>query len=99
MNLIILKIYCKQQFTIHNDYKREDIMANKQKATKNFKLSIKGILYVDENKNLIVSIEDRGEFDLVTMLSEFLGRECSISVTYDEDYTTPEVDEETGEII
>ena len=70
-----------------------------QKATKNFKLSIKGILDIDENKNLIVSIEDRGEFDLSTMLDEFLGRECSISVTYDEDYTAPEPDAETGEII
>ena len=70
-----------------------------QKATKNFKLSIKGVLDVDENRNLIVSIEDRGEFDLSTMLEGFLGRECSISVTYDEDYTTPTVDEETGEII
>lgn len=70
-----------------------------QKATKNFKLSIKGVLDLDENKNLIVSIEDRGEFDLSTMLDEFLGRECSISVTYDEDYTTPDVDTETGEII
>jgi hypothetical protein len=72
-----------------------------QKATKKINLSIKGILDVDDNGNLIVSIEDRGEFDLSTMMNEFYGRECSISVTYDEDYEEPEikVDPETGEII
>lgn len=72
-----------------------------QKATKNFKLSIKGVLDLDENGRVIVNIEDRGEFDLITMMKEFYGRECSISVTYDEDYIEPEVkvDPETGEII
>ena len=70
-----------------------------QKATKNFTLSIKGILDIDDNERLIVSIEDRGEFDLITMMDGFLGRECSISVKYDEDYETPEVDPETGEVI
>ena len=71
-----------------------------QKATKNFKLSIKGILDIDDKGRLIVCIEDRGEFDLAIMMKEFLGRECSISVTYDEDYEEPEVDidPETGEI-
>ena len=70
-----------------------------QKATKNFTLSIKGILDVDENGRLVVSIEDRGEFDLITMMDGFLGRECSISVKYGEDYEEPEVDPETGEVI
>ena len=72
-----------------------------QKAIKNFTLSIKGILDVDENGRLVVSIEDRGDFDLITMMDGFLGRECSISVKYDEDYEEPEVevDPETGEVI
>ena len=70
-----------------------------QKATKNFTLSIKGILDVDNEGRLIVSIEDRGEFDLITMMNEFLGRECSISVKYDEDYEEPDVDTETGEVL
>ena len=72
-----------------------------QKATKNFKLSIKGILDIDDKGRLIACIEDRGEFDLAIMMKEFLGRECSISVTYDEDYEEPEdkIDPETGEII
>ena len=74
-------------------------MANKQKATKNFTLSIKGVLDIDNNNKLIVSIEDRGEFDLITMMDGFLGRECSISVKYDEDYEEPEVNLETGEVI
>ena len=72
-----------------------------QKATKNFKLSIKGILDIDDKGRLIACIEDRGEFDLAIMMKEFLGRECSISVTYDEDYEAPEVDmdPETGEVL
>ena len=70
-----------------------------QKATKNFTLSVKGVLDIDENERLIVSIEDRGEFDLITMMDEFLGRECSISVKYDEDYEKPDIDPETGEVI
>ena len=71
-----------------------------QKATKNFTLSIKGILETDEKGRLIVCIEDRGEFDLAVMMREFLNKECSISVKYDEDYQEPEVDfdPETGEI-
>lgn len=70
-----------------------------QKATKKFKLDVKGILNIDENNRLIVTVEDRGEFDLATMMNGFYGRECSISVTYDEDYIGPEVDTETGEIL
>ena len=72
-----------------------------QKATKNFKLSIKGILDIDDKGRLIACIEDRGEFDLAIMMKEFLGRECSISVTYDEDYEAPEedIDPETGEVL
>ena len=72
-----------------------------QKATKNFTLNIKGILDIDDNERLIVNIEDRGEFDLITMMDGFLGRECSISVKYDEDYEKPEikVNPETGEVI
>ena len=72
-----------------------------QKATKNFTLSIKGILDIDENGRLMAYVEDRGEFDLAVMLREFLGRECSVSVKYDEDYEEPEVevDPETGEVV
>lgn len=70
-----------------------------QKATKNFTLSIKGILDLDDNGRPIVSIEDRGDFDLITMMDEFMGKECSISVKYDEDYEEPEVDTDTGEVI
>lgn len=72
-----------------------------QKAVKNFSLSIKGILDIDDKGRLIACIEDRGEFDLAIMLKEFLGKECSISVKYDEDYQEPEedIDPESGEIL
>lgn len=72
-----------------------------QKATKKINLNIKGVLDIDDDGKIIVEIEDRGEFDLVTMMNEFYGRECSISVSYDEDYMDPEVDvdPETGEVI
>lgn len=69
------------------------------KAIKNFTLSVKGVLDTNEDGRLIVSIEDRGEFDLLTMLDGFMGRECSISVKYDEDYEEPMVDSETGEVL
>ena len=72
-----------------------------QRATKKIKLDIKGIIDIDDNGKIIVTVEDRGEFDLATMINEFYGRECSISVSYDEDYVEPEidVDPETGEVI
>ena len=72
-----------------------------QKATKKINLNIKGILDIDDDGKIIVEIEDRGEFDLATMMNEFYGSECSISVSYDEDYMDPEVDvdPETGEVI
>lgn len=72
-----------------------------QKATKKINLNIKGIIDIDDNGKIIVTVEDRGEFDLATMMNEFYGRECSISVSYDEDYVESEidVDPETGEVI
>ena len=72
-----------------------------QRATKKINLTIKGIIDIDDNGKIIVTVEDRGEFDLATMMNEFYGRECSISVSYDEDYVEPEidVDPETGEVI
>ena len=71
-----------------------------QKATKKINLNIKGVLDIDDDGKIIVEIEDRDEFDLATMMNEFYGRECSISVSYDEDYMDPEVDvdPETGEV-
>ena len=72
-----------------------------QRGTKKINLNIKGIIDIDDNGKIIVTVEDRGEFDLATMMNEFYGRECSISVSYDEDYVEPEidVDPETGEVI
>ena len=72
-----------------------------QRATKKINLNIKGIIDIDDNGKIIVMVEDRGEFDLATMMNEFYGRECSISVSYDEDYVEPkiDVDPKTGEVI
>ena len=72
-----------------------------QKATKKINLNIKGVLDIDDDGKIIVEIEDRGEFDLATMMNEFYGRECSICGSQDEDYMDPEVDvdPETGEVI
>ena len=72
-----------------------------QRATKKINLNIKGIIDIDDNGKIIVTVEDRGEFDLATMMNEFYGRECSISVSYDEDYVEPkiDVDPKTGEVI
>ena len=46
-----------------------------QRATKKINLNIKGIIDIDDNGKIIVTVEDRGEFDLATMMNEFYGRE------------------------
>lgn len=71
-------------------------MANK--ITRKYAASAQGVLYIDEGK-LFIEIEDKGTYDLSEFLKDFDGKECKISCAYDEDYTEPEVDEETGEVI
>ena len=70
-----------------------------QKILRKYSLNVNGVISFDENGKAYVSVEDRGDFELDELLKDFNDKECKISVNYDEDYTEPEVDEETGEVI
>jgi type II secretory pathway component PulC len=70
-----------------------------QKVSKKYSLNIQGVVSVDEDGKAYVSVEDRGEFEIYELLRDFDGKECKISVNYDEDYIPIEVDPETGEVI
>ena len=66
---------------------------------KNYKVSGSGVLNIDGDK-IIVSVEDKGDFNLAYVLSELDGCAVKFSFSHDEDYeTTVEIDEETGEVI
>lgn len=65
---------------------------------RNFKVSAKGVLNIDEDGRITISVEDEGDYDLSKVLDTFNGREIKMQVTYDEDYGV-EVNEDTGEII
>jgi hypothetical protein len=70
-----------------------------QKVSKKYSLNIQGVVSVDEDGKAFVSVEDRGDFEIDELLKDFDGKECKISVNYDEDYVPIEVDPETGEVI
>ena len=70
-----------------------------QKISKKSALSIQGIVAVDDEDKIFVTIEDKGEYLLSDLMKSFDGNECKISVSYDEEYVGPEVDKETGEIL
>ena len=65
---------------------------------RNFKVSAKGVLNIDEDGRIAISVEEEGDYDLAKVLEDFNGREIKLQVTYDEDYGI-EVNEDTGEII
>lgn len=69
-----------------------------QKVQKKYSLKLQGVVNIDDGR-ITVSVEDRGDFDLAALMDAFDGNECSISVSYDEEYVSPEIDEETGEVI
>ena len=75
-------------------------MANK--IVKKYKVAAQGILNIDKDNRLYISIEDGAQdVDLARLLEDFDGRQVKISCDYDEEYSedTVEVDEETGEVI
>lgn len=68
---------------------------------KKYNVSIKGVMNIDKDGRIIMSIEDMGDIPLDRILDDFDGREIKLAVNYDEDYedTDIEVDTETGEVI
>lgn len=69
-----------------------------QKISKKYALNVQGIIDIDDEGRITVSVEDRGEYDLAGLMDAFSGKECKISITYDEDYGV-DADNETGEVI
>lgn len=70
------------------------------KMTKNYKVSGNGVLSIDGD-SIFISIEDKGDFNLASVLSDLNEKPVKFSFSYDEDYEEPEikVDPETGEVI
>lgn len=64
---------------------------------KNYKVSGSGTLCI-EGDAIIISVADKGDFNLAAVLTELNGCDVKFSFSHDEDYGV-EVDEETGEVI
>lgn len=69
-----------------------------QKISKKYALNIQGVVNIDEDNNIYVSVEDKGDYNLADLMDAFNGNECKISVSFDEEYGL-ETTEELGEII
>ena len=68
-----------------------------QKIQRKYALNVQGVVEIDDG-HITITIEDKGEYDLAELMKAFDGNECKIAVSYDEEFT-PDVDEETGEVI
>ena len=64
---------------------------------KNYKVSGSGVLNIDGDA-LIVSVDDKGDFNLAAVLADLDGCAVKFSFSYDEEFGV-EADEETGEVI
>ena len=71
------------------------------KIVKNYKGSAQGLLNIDTDGQIYISIEDGvQDVNLAKLLENFNDRPVKISCSYDEEYSNePEVNKETGEII
>ena len=70
------------------------------KMTRNYKVSGNGVLSIDGDA-IFISIEDKGDFNLASVLADLDEKPVKFSFSYDEDYEEPEVnvDRETGEVL
>ena len=69
------------------------------KMTRNYKVSGNGVLSIDGDA-IIISIEDKGDFNLASVLSDLDEKPVKFSFSYDEDYEEPEVKVNSdGEVI
>ena len=67
---------------------------------KNYKVSGSGVLNINGDK-IIISVEDKGDFNLANVLADLDGCSVKFSFSYDEDYEEENivVDPDTGEVI
>lgn len=70
------------------------------KMQKNYKVSGSGVLNINGDK-IIISVEDKGDFNLANVLADLDGCSVKFSFSYDEDYEEENivVDPDTGEVI
>lgn len=71
------------------------------KMTKNYKVSGSGVLCIDGNE-IFLLIEDKGTFNLASVLADLNNKPIKFSFSYDEDYKEDEeldVDLDTGEVL
>lgn len=61
-----------------------------QKLSKKYTLNINGLVAVCDDGNIVVSIEDNGDFNLAHLMDDFNDKVCKISVSYDEELGTEE---------
>ena len=69
------------------------------KITRNYKVAASGVLSIDEDGRIYISVEDKGDVALDVLLEDFNEKAVKLSVSYDEDYACISVDAETGEVI
>lgn len=68
------------------------------KISKKYALNIQGVVSINDDNRIYVSVQDKGDYDLADLMDIFNGNECKISVSFDEEYGV-ETNEELGEII
>lgn len=69
------------------------------KIIRNYKLSASGLLSVDENGQIYISVADGPQdVNLAGLLMDFNGRQVKLSCAFDDEYVQ-NVNESTGEII
>ena len=67
---------------------------------KKYNVSVKGVMNIEANGRIVMSVEEMGDIPLDRILDDFDGREIKLAVNYDEDYEDDAVvDVETGEVI
>lgn len=69
------------------------------KITRNYKVVASGVLSIDEDGRIYISVEDKGDIALDVLLEDFDEKAVKLSVSYDEDYDCVSVDTDTGEVI
>ena len=70
---------------------------------KNYKISGSGFLTIDGDA-IIITVEDKGEYNLARVLADLNDRPVKFNFSYDEEYEATEeeeieVDVETGEVV
>ena len=68
---------------------------------KNYKISGSGVLCIDGN-DIFVLVEDKGTFNLASVLADLNDKPVKFSFSYDEEYEDSidvDVDVDTGEVI